>query len=95
MTDRDVIDWRTCHFCPCSTICTENAALCQGWDSGPQESPGPMGFGDQWHIVEIVRLRAELESAHALLAEWMMTAVDSQSLFEMRARSRELLDRVA
>ena len=76
MTDRDVIDWRTCHFCPCSTICTENAALCQGWDSGPQESPGPMGFGDQWHIVEIVRLRAELETTHN----------------DLRALARELLD---
>ena len=42
---------------------------------------------------EIARLRPALESAHALLAEWISTEVDSQSLFEMRARSRELLDR--
>ena len=60
-------DWKTCFHCPCSTVCTENGALCQGWGSGPQKSPGPMGFGDQWHIDEIARLRADLAEAREAL----------------------------
>ncbi|MCH8965980.1 MAG: hypothetical protein IIB58_13545 [Planctomycetes bacterium] len=54
-----------------------------------------MGFGDQWHIVEIVRLRAELESANALLGEWMAVQFLSAAHDDLRSRTRELLDRGA
>ena len=89
-------DWKTCYFCPCSKLCTEDGALCQNWSAGPQQSPGPLGFGDQWHIDEIVRLRADLAEAGEVISDLQTFTftVSADMDAELRARVRAWRDRV-
>ena len=42
---------------------------------------------------EIARLAADLEAAHALLGEWLAIPVENDAYADLRARTRELLDR--
>ena len=46
-------------------------------------------------VSSIARLAADLVAAHALLGEWLAIPVENDAYADLRARTRELLDRGA